>query len=148
MRGAQFTQVNGPPPKKGPQAPSRPKVGGMFPGPSGLQEVDGLNGLLCNHRPDHLADKPCPPRWSRLSHPRPTAEVPSRPHVLRPVVLLGVRKSRMIFTASIPQISRTTSPARVAASPTNTGFRYLVAHTKCGWIPYTVCAPHRYSAIP
>src|SRR6202789_4395271 len=54
----------------------------------------------------------------------------------------------MIFTSCVPQISRIRSRTLAAASPTNTGFRYFVVHTRCRWISYTVCAPRRYSAIP
>jgi hypothetical protein len=37
--------------------------------------------------------------------------------------------------------------SRRPTSPTSTCFRYLVVHTTCKWISYTVCAPRRYSVI-
>ena len=62
----------------------RPEAGKMIPAPSGLQEVDGLNHLLENPRPDRYSAPLCTSQSPRRSHcpnynrntPWPTDVVP------------------------------------------------------------------------
>jgi len=66
----------------------------MVPAPSGLQEVDGLNHLLGNPRPDRYSVPRCIGNDLVCYIAGTAAELPSGPHGSSPERLLKVRKFR------------------------------------------------------
>jgi hypothetical protein len=128
----------------------------MYPAPSGLQEVDGLNHLLENLHPDRGSDRRCTLQSPRPSHCRNCSRSTHAPTDGGPTCG-GIDTIKctwsfatcpfLIWTSCCAQMSRIGSRTRVATSPTIAGRRYFVIQTKCRWISKTVCAPRRYSGI-
>jgi hypothetical protein len=90
----------------------------MSPAPSGLQEVDGLNHLLGNPRPDRILFG----------------------NILGNYLIGDIARTA---TEVCPHISRIKSRTRLATSAPSAGRRYFVIDTRWRRISKTVCAPCR-----